>query len=155
MVVNQIPQPPLKTDRNGTDKRQANIMVRTVMVAACLAALCGTQVLFTPAFAGGDDYDGPNDAAAMGPVYYGFVLDVRGYQVADAQVVLRPKSGDPVTTTTNALGLYRSHVDKDVAPDDVEISCEKPGYKQTKVYRRTPPGTKSLLIETECTLQAL
>jgi hypothetical protein len=135
-------------------------MVRTVVVAACFAALCGTQVLstqvlFTPAVAGGDDYDGPNDASAMGPVYFGFVLDVRGYQVADAQVVLRPKSGDPVTTTTNALGLYRSHVDKDIAPDDVEISCEKPGYKQTKVYRRTPPGAKSLLIETECTLQRL
>jgi hypothetical protein len=153
--MRRIPQRPLRIDRNSTDKRQANIMIRTVVIAACLAALCGTQILFTPALAGGDDYDGPNDAAAMGPVYYGFVLDVRGYQVADAQVVLRPKSGDPVTTTTNALGLYRSHVDKDVAPDDVEISCEKPGYRQTKVYRRTPPGTKSLLIETECTLQRL
>jgi hypothetical protein len=135
-------------------------MVRIVVIAACFAGLCGfqilsTQVLITQALAGGDDYDGPNDAAAMGPVYFGFVLDVRGYQVADAQVVLRPRSGDPVTTKTNALGLYRSHVDKDVAPDDVEISCEKPGYTQTKVYRRTPPGTKSLLIETECTLQPL
>ena len=130
-------------------------MARTVVLAACLAAVCCTEVLSTQVLAGGDDYDGPNDSAAMGPVYYGFVLDVRGYQVAGAEVVLRPKNGDPVTTQTNALGLYRSHVDKDVAPDDVEISCEKPGYKETKVYRRTPSGTKSLLIETECTLQPL
>ena len=56
---------------------------------------------------------------------------------------------------TNALGLYRSHISKDVIPDDVEISCEKPGYRQTKVYRRTPPGAKDMLIETECTLQRL
>jgi hypothetical protein len=125
------------------------------MVAACFAAVCASLALSTKVWAGGDDYDGPNDAAAMGPVYFGFVLDVRGYQVADAEVVLRPRSGDPVTTQTNALGLYRSHVDKDVAPDDVEISCEKPGYKQTKVYRRTPPGAKTMLIETECTLQRL
>jgi hypothetical protein len=129
-------------------------MVRT-MLAVCVAVVCGTQALGTRAVAGGDDYDGANDIAGLGPVYFGFVRDVRGSQVADAQVVLRPKSGDPVTVKTNALGLYRSHISKDVVPDDVEISCEKSGYKQTKVYRRTPPGARDMLIETECTLQAL
>ena len=134
-------------------------MVRT-MLAVCVAVICGTQalgtmVLGTKAWAGGDDYDGANDIAGLGPVYFGFVRDVRGSQLADAQVVLRPKSGDPVTVKTNTLGLYRSHISRDVVPDDVEVSCEKSGYKQTKVYRRTPPGTKDMLIETECTLQAL
>ncbi len=96
-----------------------------------------------------------NDTEGAGPAYFGFVRDHRGSPVSDAQVVLRPKMGDPVTIKTNVLGLYRSHVNKDVAPDDVQISCEKSGYKQTKVYRRTPPGAKDMFIETECTLQRL
>ena len=65
------------------------------------------------------------------------------------------RMGEPVTIKTNVLGLYRSHVNKDTAPDDVQISCEKSGYKQAKVYRRTPPGAKDMFIETECTLQRL
>jgi hypothetical protein len=124
--------------------------VRTFVLAACLAMACGSQVM-----AGGDDYDASNDVTGMGPVYFGFVRDVRGSQVADAQVILRPKSGDAVTIKTNALGLYRSHINKDVIPDDVDISCEKPGYKQATVHRRTAPGSKDRFIETECTLQRL
>jgi hypothetical protein len=83
------------------------------------------------------------------------VRDQRGSPVSDAQVILRPKMGDPVTVKTNVLGLYRSHVSKDVAPDDVQVSCEKTGYTQARVYRRTPPGAKDMFIETECTLQRL
>ena len=33
----------------------------------------------------------------------------RGSPVSDAQVILRPKKGEPVTLKTNVLGLYRSH----------------------------------------------
>ncbi len=108
-----------------------------------------------PAQAGGDDYDASNDIEGAGPAYFGFVRDQRGSPVSDAEVILRPKMGQPVTIKTNVLGLYRSHVNKDVAPDDVQISCEKSGYKQAKVYRRTPPGAKDMFIETECTLQRL
>ena len=105
--------------------------------------------------AGGDDYDAANDVKGAGPAYFGFVRDVRGSPVADAVVMLRPKTGKAVPLKSNALGLYRGHVNKDVRPDDVQISCEKSGYKQTKVYRRTPPGSKDMFIETECTLQRL
>jgi hypothetical protein len=131
------------------DKSEANMMFRTVVLAACLAVICGPS-----ARAGGDDYDAMSEGGE-GPVYFGFVRDNRGLQVPDAQVVLRPKSGDPVTIKANAVGLYRSHISKDVIPDDVEISCEKPGYAQTKVFRRTPPGSKDRFIETECFLQRL
>ena len=124
-----------------------------MMTAACVALIA---IGGSPARAGGDDYDmSKSDVAVMGPAYFGFVRDHRGSPVSDAQVVLRPKMGDPVTIKTNVLGLYRSHVNKDVVPDDVQISCEKSGYKQTKVYRRTPPGAKDMFIETECTLQRL
>ncbi len=119
-------------------------------LALVAAMVCGTQ-----AFAGGDDYDAMNDKEGTGPAYFGFVRDHRGSPVSDAQVVLRPKTGDPVTIKTNVLGLYRSHVTKDVTPDDVSVSCEKTGYRQERVYRRTPPGAKDMFIETDCTLRRL
>jgi hypothetical protein len=127
-------------------------LMRRVLVAAAVAfaAPCAT-----PAFAGGDDYDAANDKEGAGPAYFGFVRDGRGSPVSDARVMLRPKMGEPVVLKTNVLGLYRSHVSKEVVPDDVAVSCEKPGYKQTRVYRRTPPGSKDMFIETDCTLQRL
>jgi hypothetical protein len=127
-----------------------NGMLIRAMALAMSAILGG---LAAHALAGGDDYDAANDVKGAGPAYFGFVRDVRGSPVSDAVVLLRSKSGKPVALKTNALGLYRGHINKDVRPDDVQISCEKSGYKQTKVYRRTPPGSKDMFIETECTMQ--
>ena len=124
------------------------MLIRTLVLTAMLAAA-------SAALAGGDDYDASQDEEGKGPVYYGFVRDNRGAPVADARVVLKPKTGDALELKSNVLGLYRSHVRKGVSPDDVEISCEKTGYKQTKVYRRQPPGAKDMFIETDCTLQRL
>jgi len=107
----------------------------------------------TQAYAGGDDYDAANDIKGAGPAYFGFVRDARGSPVVDAQVVLQPKKGKPVSLKSNVLGLYRGHISKDVQPDDVQISCVKAGYKQVKVNRRTPPGGTAMFIETECTMQ--
>jgi hypothetical protein len=126
------------------------MLFRTLALAAGVALACGTPVL-----AGGDDYDAANDTENAGPAYFGFVRDARGLPVSDARVVLRPKTGDPVELKTNVLGLYRSHVRKDVSPDDVQVSCDKSGYKQARVFRRTPPGAKDMFIETDCTLQKL
>ena len=127
-----------------------SFLMGRITLAVCAAVAFGPQ-----AFAGGDDYDASNDIEGAGPAYFGFVRDNRGSPVSDAQVVLRPKMGEAVTIKTNVLGLYRSHINKDVVPDDVQITCEKSGYRQTKVYRRTPPGGKDMFIETECTLQRL
>lgn len=106
-----------------------------------------------PALAGGDDYDASKDVKGEGPAYYGFVRDTRGSAVAEAQVTLKPKKGKAVTLKANMLGVYRGHVSKDAVPDDVEVSCAKTGYKQTKVLRRTPPGGNPMFVETECTMQ--
>jgi hypothetical protein len=129
----------------------AGWMRAVLMVGVALLLAQGAST----ARAGGDDYDASNDIEGAGPAYFGFVRDQRGSPVSDAEVVLRPKMGQPVTIKTNVLGLYRSRVNKDVVPDDVQVSCEKSGYKQAKVYRRTPPGAKDMFIETECTLQRL
>ena len=122
------------------------------------SALVGVAVLLLTggaAFAGGDEYDAAKDVENLGPAYFGFVRDGRGSPVSDAEVVLHPKAGQPVTIKTNVLGLYRSHISKETVPDDVSVSCSKTGYKETSVYRRTPPGSKDMFIETECTLQRL
>jgi hypothetical protein len=107
----------------------------------------------TTAFAGGDDYDAANDKENAGPAYFGFVRDNRGSPVPNAIVVLRPKAGKAVEVKTNAVGLYRSHVSKEARPDDVTVSCEKAGFKQSRVNRRTPPGSTAMFIETDCTMQ--
>ena len=124
-----------------------SILIRTLASAAAALALGAA------AFAGGDDYDAMNDTEGAGPAYFGFVRDHRGSPVSDAQVLLRPKTGEPVALKTNVLGLYRSHINKDVKPEDVTISCEKSGYRQERVFRRTEPG--AMFIETDCTLRRL
>jgi len=123
-------------------------MIRAVVLAAGAGLALGASAL-----AGGDDYDAENDKEGAGPAYFGFVRDHRGSPVSDAQVLLKPKTGDPVLIKTNVLGLYRSHVNKDVKPEDVTISCEKSGYRQERVFRRTEPG--AMFIETDCTLRRL
>ena len=122
------------------------MLIRAIALAVGMAAM-------THAIAGGDDYDAANDVKGEGPAYFGFVRDNRGSAVVDAQVFLQPKKGKPVTLKSNVLGLYRGHISKAVLPDEVQISCVKTGYKQTRVNRRTPPGNNAMFIETECTMQ--
>jgi hypothetical protein len=128
-------------------------LMQTLARAACVALLacCGSAALG----GGSDEYEAETDAEGKGPVYFGFVRDNRGSSVPEAQVMLRPKAGDPVVIKSNTLGLYRSHINGQVRPDDVEISCEKTGYKQVRVARRNPAGSKDAMIETNCTMQRL
>jgi hypothetical protein len=128
-------------------------LMRTLARTACVALLATCS---SAALGGGtEEYEAETDTEGKGPVYFGFVRDHRGSSVPDAQVRLRPKAGEPVVLKSNTLGLYRSHVNGQVRPDDVEISCEKTGYKQVRVARRNPPGSKDAMIETNCTLQRL
>jgi hypothetical protein len=122
------------------------MLFRAIVLFAGMAA--AAQV-----FAGGDDYDAANDVKGAGPAYFGFVRDVRGSPVTDAQVVLQPKKGKPVSLKSNVLGLYRGHISKEALPDEVQISCAKTGYKQVKTNRRTAPGNNVMFVETECTMQ--
>jgi hypothetical protein len=116
-------------------------------------ALVAVVIAAAHAFAGGDDYDAANDVKGAGPAYFGFVRDTRGAPLIGADVLLQPKKGKPVSLKSNALGLYRGHISKQVLPEDVQISCVKTGYKQTKINRRTAPGNNVMFIETECTMQ--
>jgi hypothetical protein len=120
-----------------------------------LAFLAGIAGALSPAcaFAGGDDYDASADKEGKGPAYFGFVRDTRGSALSDARVELRPKTGEPVLLKSNKLGLYRSHVSKEAHPDEVQVSCEKDGYRQIRVVRRSSDDAAN--VETNCTMQRL
>ena len=116
------------------------------MLALALGALS------TGALAGGDDYDPANDKEREGPVYFGFVRDANGAAVSGAAVTLSAANGKTETLNSNAVGLYRTHLNAETDPNTVTISCAKTGYKQTRVQRR-PSVAVAAMVETNCVLQ--
>ena len=120
--------------------------------AFCLSA--GVALLaMTAAHAGGGDEDATGDMATEGPSYYGFVWDTRGATVSGAMVTLRGKAGKPAEQKTNLMGMYRTHINKDVKPADVVMTCAKDGYKQARVVRRNVPDATAARIQIDCVLQ--
>ena len=95
--------------------------------------------------------------ATEGPSYFGFVRDASGATVSDAKVTVGVKNRGGVVTRTDLLGTYKvPGFGKEVDPKDVEVSCDKPGYKQLRVVRRSSPSSDPKIpIETECTLQRI
>jgi hypothetical protein len=56
-------------------------------------------------------------------------------------------------TERTATAAASSLASKGVRPDEVEVSCEKAGYRQANVIRRA--NTQDTSVETNCTLQRL
>jgi hypothetical protein len=120
------------------------------------ATLTVTCAISVAAWAGGAGFGDDNDTSAeTGPSYFGFVRDTNGVTIPDAKVTVAVKNHGSVITRTDALGTYKvPGFGTDVNPKDVEISCDKQGYKQVRVVRRFSPSTDPKIpIETECTLQ--
>ena len=123
--------------------------------SAALTVMCAVSVA---AWAGGAGFEDDNDTSAeTGPSYFGFVRDTNGATVPGATVTVAVKNHGSVITRTDALGTYKvPGFGTDVNPKDVEISCDKQGYKQARVVRRPSPSTDPKIpIETECTLQPI
>ncbi len=118
-------------------------------------ALSLTLTISTSAWPGGSDDSVQQDPHDDGPFYFGFIKDANGKFVPDAKVTAEIKGRGTVVARSNATGFYKiPGFGKEVAPANVNISCSKDGYRQTRVVRRTPVGMKSVSgIETECTLQ--
>jgi len=113
-------------------------------------------ILSTALWAGGSGFgDDDHDHENEGPAYFGFVKDTNGATIADAKVTVAIKDRGGVITRTDALGAYRvPGFGKEIDPKEVLITCEKPGYKQVRVLRRTAADADSKVpIETECTMQ--
>jgi hypothetical protein len=109
------------------------------------------------AWAGGAGFGDDDNSEEEGPAYFGFVRDASGATVPDAKVTVGVKNRGGVVTRTDLLGTYKvPGFGKDVDPKDVEVSCDKQGYKQLRVVRRsTPSNDPKIPVETECTLQRI
>jgi hypothetical protein len=125
-------------------------------VSLASAVVAVTCALSTALWAGGSGFGDDDDSSEdEGPAYFGFVKDTNGATMPDAKVTVAVKERGGVVTRTDALGAYKvPGFGKEIDPKDVEVSCEKEGYKQTRVLRRNlPPPDSKIPIETECTLQ--
>jgi hypothetical protein len=116
-----------------------------------------TCILSTALWAGGAGFgDDDDNSEDEGPSYFGFVKDTNGATVPDAKVTVGIKDRGGIVTRTDALGAYKvPGFGKDVDPRDIEIACDKQGYKQLRTLRRmrSPNADPKIPVETECTLQ--
>jgi hypothetical protein len=118
-------------------------------------ALVATSCFSTAPCAQDFDPEGDPIHEYQGPSYFGFVKDTNGASVPDATVRFTAKGRDAVTARTNSIGVYRASLGKEVDANDVVISCEKAGFKQVRVLRRTErDASPQTPIEVECTLTA-
>jgi hypothetical protein len=126
---------------------------RTAWTAAAVAITC---MVSTALWAGGSGFGDDDDTSEdEGPAYFGFVKDANGATLPDAKVTVSIKDRGGVVTRTDALGAYKvPGFGKEISPNDVQITCEKEGYRQTKILRRSlPPPDSKIPVETECTMQ--
>jgi len=122
-------------------------------ITTLVVALC---VVSTALWAGGSGFGDDDDAGEdEGPSYFGFVKDSSGGTMPDVKVTVGVKDRGGVVTRTDALGAYKvPGFGKEVSPNDVEIACEKQGYRQTRVLRRNlPPPDSKIPVETDCLMQ--
>ncbi len=108
----------------------------------------------TGAWAGGEAADG-HDHPDDGQRFFGFVKETNGRVIRDAKVTAEISGLGQVITRTDATGVYKlPGFGKDIAPNRVTISCSKEGYKQTRIFNRTPLTKNPVTaIEIECTMQ--
>ena len=127
---------------------------RTSVASMSIGVTC---MLSTALWAGGAGFgDDDDNSEEEGPSYFGFVKDTNGATVPDAKVTVGIKNRGGIVTRTDALGAYKvPGFGKDVDPQDVEIACDKQGYKQLRTLRRmrSPNADPKIPVETECTLQ--
>src|SRR5215813_9992802 len=127
---------------------------RGSLASAVVAVAC---MLATALWAGGAGFgDDDDNSEEEGPAYFGFVKDTNGATLPDAKVMVGVKGRGGVVTRTDALGAYKvPGFGKEVDPQEVEIACDKQGYKQVKTLRRmrSPNADAKIPIETECTMQ--
>jgi len=126
---------------------------RTGWIAGMVAGFCAVSTALWAGGSGFGDDDDPGEDE--GPSYFGFVRDSGGGTLPDAKVTVAVKDRGGVVTRTDALGAYKvPGFGKEISPNDVEISCEKQGYRQSRVLRRNlPPPDSKLPVETDCLMQ--
>src|SRR5262249_1805853 len=118
-------------------KQRAGLAIMCALSIALCAGL-GVTGIVAKAWSGGAGFgDDDDNREEEGPSYFGFVRDGGGATVPDAKVTVGVKGRGGVVTRTDALGTYKvPGFGKDIDPKDVEVACDKQGYKQLRVVRR-------------------
>jgi hypothetical protein len=130
---------------------------RRLSLASLLVGM--TCILSTAVWAGGAGFGDDDDQSEdEGPAYFGFAKDTSGRTLPDTKVTVGVKDRGGVVTRTDALGAYKvPGFGKEIDPKDVEITCDKKGFKQLRILRRVrpPDADPKIPIETECTMQRI
>jgi len=115
--------------------------------AATVALFVGSLVKAT---AGGGAMVGQDEQQNV-PSYFGFAKDTHGTLLDGVKVTVRLKNVTFVVQT-DALGAYKIPIIS--TQPDVDLSCNKEGYRQASTFRRTPPGVDGKTpVEIDCTLE--
>jgi hypothetical protein len=136
------------------------ISMRLALGVAGSIAIAAEVLSTSPAAANGGDFfeelalHGLRENPDMGSPYFGFIRDPRGRGVNDALLVATVKTtGETKTVETNILGHYTlDGFNNSISSEDVEISCEKDGYTQTRVEQRVMEDRTLQPVEANCVL---
>lgn len=125
--------------------------MKFIVPAVLVIALLPASVLAGANQDRGDGGPAPNE----GPGYIGLVLDAAGKPIPDARISASYRDGPAMVTRSDANGAFTlPGFNRGVNPDEVKISCAKPGYKPLRVDRRPAPGGRAArAVEVECRLQ--
>lgn len=122
-----------------------------------MALAPGSNALLAPhAFAGGgsfDDMDEHDDES--GPPFIGDVKDRNGRPIADAKVSIAVTAyNSTVFIRTDDQGHFTvKGFDKEIKPDDIDISCSMDGYKPYAISRQPTGSDPRSPIEVICLLE--
>lgn len=102
-------------------------------------------------------FSGDQPAAANGAPFFGFVRDVAGKGVGQAQVTLDSAAANTrVVLQADRLGhFYFGGFREEIDAKQVEVACAKPGYRMVRKDFRPARGkpTAKSPIEVLCTLE--
>jgi len=91
------------------------------------------------------------DEQQNAPSYFGFAKDTHGTLLDGVKVTIKLRNTSLVVRT-DSLGVYKIPI-INTAPD-VDLSCDKEGYRQAGTFRRTPPEVDGKTpVEIDCTLE--
>lgn len=126
------------------------LMTRIAAIIAWAAIIHGL-----PAMAGEADYE-PDDAHEHGAAFLGEAKDIgRMDPVPDVRIKaqLRGTMRFIVMQTDEDGRFKRNGMGAEIDPDNIDITCEKPGYRTVEVMRRRTSSAKNAPLEVECLLE--
>ena len=130
------------------------LFIRIALLAILAPGLNALQ--FSAAHAGGGSFDDADDHDDdSGPPFIGDVKDRNGKPIADAKVSISVAAyNSTVFIRADDQGHFTiKGFDKDINPDDIEITCSMDGYKAYAISRQpTGPDPRSP-IEVICLLE--